>query len=397
MTGTANLLQLPPLSLYVHVPWCVRKCPYCDFNSHASPGTLPEAAYVTALVEDLENSLDAMHGRQLSSIFFGGGTPSLFSPATIGRLLLEVTRLLPVAADLEVTLEANPGTVDESHFRGYREAGINRLSLGVQSFDDQRLRALGRIHDGRAAIRAMEAAGNAGFQRVNLDLMYGLPGQTTQQATRDLRQALALAPSHISWYELTIEPNTEFYSNPPQLPQESTLDHIEQAGYELLRDAGLERYEISAFARAGEQARHNLNYWQFGDYLGIGAGAHSKLTDPLRQVVTRSWRTRMPDSYMAKGDSRVAGRRELVRELLPVEFMMNTLRLSNGVSKELFPQRTGLAASILDPALDSLRRQHLMVADQARLCTTAAGYRHLNQVLQAFMATGSELPVTPLA
>lgn len=397
MTASTPLLQLPPLSLYVHIPWCVRKCPYCDFNSHTRASPLPETAYVTALVEDLADSLPALRGRQLASIFFGGGTPSLFSPSAIGRLLNEVNRLLPAEADLEITLEANPGTVDESHFRGYRDAGVNRLSLGVQSFDDNNLQALGRIHDGKAAIRAIEAARRAGFERINFDLMYGLPGQRPQQAHDDLRQALALAPSHISWYELTIEPNTEFYSNPPKLPQEAALDDIEQDGYELLQSAGLERYEVSAYARPGERARHNLNYWQFGDYLGIGAGAHSKLTDPQHQTITRAWRNRMPDSYMEKRGSRLAGSKVLKRELLPVEFMMNALRLRHGVSQELFSRRTGLTSASIDPALTSLRRKNLMVADEGRLCTTAAGYRHLNQVLQVFMEPDPDRPAHPLA
>ncbi len=289
----ATPFQLPPLALYVHIPWCVRKCPYCDFNSHAAGPELPEEAYVDALLADLEQDLRHVHGRRLGSIFFGGGTPSLFSAKALGRLLEGVERRVGFADGIEITLEANPGTFEQVKFADYRRLGINRLSIGVQSFQADKLQALGRIHDGAEAVRAADMARQAGFDNFNLDLMHGLPGQSLDDALADLRQALALAPTHLSWYQLTMEPNTVFWSQPPELPEDDILWDIQEAGQALLDEHGYRQYETSAYARDGLHARHNLNYWSFGDFLGIGAGAHAKLSAPDGRIV-RTWKTRLP-------------------------------------------------------------------------------------------------------
>ncbi|MFZ2320426.1 MAG: radical SAM family heme chaperone HemW, partial [Pseudomonas sp.] len=288
---------LPPLALYIHIPWCVRKCPYCDFNSHAAGPTLPEQEYVDALLADLDADLGRVHGRQLSSIFFGGGTPSLFSAAALGRLLAGVEQRIGFAADIEITLEANPGTFEQAKFQAYRQLGINRLSIGVQSFQADKLKALGRIHDGDEAIRAADMARAAGFDNFNLDLMHGLPDQSIEDALSDLRIAIAQQPTHLSWYQLTMEPNTVFWSQPPTLPEDDTLWDIQEAGQQLLAEHGYLQYEVSAYARAGRQAQHNLNYWSFGDFIGIGAGAHGKLSSPSGQIV-RTWKTRLPKDYL---------------------------------------------------------------------------------------------------
>lgn len=379
------LQALPPLSLYIHIPWCARKCPYCDFNSHASEQQLPEREYVDAVLQDLEHALDAIQGRSLVSIFFGGGTPSLFSPAAIAALLNAVRQRVPWREDIEITLEANPGTVDEEHFAGFRQAGINRLSLGIQSFDDGFLQALGRIHSADEAIRAVEGARAAGFDDINLDLMYGLPGQDAGQATADLQQALALAPSHLSWYELTVEPNTAFYSQAPRLPDETEMERIEAAGHALLERSGFERYEISAYARPARQSAHNCNYWQFGDYLGLGAGAHSKISRLRDNTINRQWKTRVPTDYIKAGSDKVAGRRELTPQTLPLEFMMNALRLQRGVERELYGARTGTDIGDIEETLEQLRGQGLLATEPGRVCTTARGFQYLNTVLQAFM------------
>ena len=382
--ATPGPFQLPPLALYVHIPWCVRKCPYCDFNSHAAGPELPEEAYVDALLADLDADLGAAHGRELTSIFFGGGTPSLFSANALGRLLDGVNRRLGFASDIEITLEANPGTFEQAKFVDYRRLGINRLSIGVQSFQTAQLQALGRIHDGSEAIRAAEMARRAGFDNFNLDLMHGLPGQDVEGALADLRQAIALEPTHLSWYQLTVEPNTVFWSQPPEIPEDDILWDIQEAGQALLAGAGFAQYETSAYARDGRRARHNLNYWSFGDFLGIGAGAHAKLSDPAG-VIRRTWKTRLPKDYLDPGKPFQAGERVLEAAELPFEFMMNALRLTDGVPAELFEQRTGLPLSSIAEACAAARGAGLLDADPRLLRPTARGQLFLNDLLQHFL------------
>ncbi len=381
--------DLPPLSLYIHIPWCVRKCPYCDFNSHAAGSELPEDAYVAALLADLDQELVAVQGRVLGSIFFGGGTPSLFSAAAIGRILAGVQARIAFAPDIEITLEANPGTFEQAKFADYRRLGINRLSIGVQSFAGDQLQALGRIHDGSEAVRAAQMARDAGFDNFNLDLMHGLPGQDVEGALADLRQAIALEPTHISWYQLTLEPNTLFWSQPPQIPEDDILWDIQEAGQALLATEGYVQYETSAYARAGRRARHNLNYWSFGDFIGIGAGAHGKLTLADGRII-RNWKTRLPKDYLAAGELLAgkafeAGRRELEAGELPFEFMMNALRLVEGVPAALFMQRTGLALAQIEDACAQARAAGLLEADPAVLRPTPRGQLFLNDLLQYFL------------
>lgn len=382
--GPGGAFPLPPLSLYIHIPWCVRKCPYCDFNSHAADPVLPEEAYVDALLADLEQDLDQVHGRELTSIFFGGGTPSLFSAAALGRLLQGVERRIPFAADIEITLEANPGTFEQAKFAAYRELGINRLSIGVQSFQAEKLEALGRIHNGDEAIRAAAMARAAGFDNFNLDLMHGLPGQTLDDALADLRQAIALAPTHLSWYQLTMEPNTVFWSQPPQLPEDDLLWDIQEAGQALLAEQGYAQYEVSAYAQPDRRARHNLNYWSFGDFLGIGAGAHAKLSAPDGRI-TRSWKTRLPKDYLDPGKAFQAGERRLEPSELPFEFLMNVLRLNEGVAATLFSQRTGLPLAELAAARREAEDRGLLLADPVRLVASREGQLFLNDLLQHFL------------
>lgn len=376
--------ELPPLALYIHIPWCVRKCPYCDFNSHAAGPELPEEAYVDALLADLQQDLQHVHGRALTSIFFGGGTPSLFSAGALGRLLDGVERRIRFESGIEITLEANPGTFEQAKFRDYRSLGINRLSIGVQSFDAAKLKALGRIHDGEEAIRAADMARAAGFDNFNLDLMHGLPDQSIDDALQDLRTAIAQNPTHLSWYQLTMEPNTVFWNQPPRLPEEDTLWDIQEAGQALLAAEGYAQYEVSAYARPDRQARHNLNYWQFGDFLGIGAGAHAKLSNPLGEI-QRSWKTRAPKDYLAAGKDFLAGQRRLSRGELPFEFLMNALRLNEGVASELFCQRTGLALEALAVARQTAENRGLLSADPQRLCASREGQLFLNDLLQYFL------------
>lgn len=379
---------LPPLALYIHVPWCVRKCPYCDFNSHGVGvnAELPETAYVDALITDLESEVPLAAGRPLSSIFVGGGTPSLLSADAYRRLLTAIEARLGFANDIEITLEANPGTVERGRFEGFREAGINRLSLGIQSFNDHQLKALGRIHSGAEAMGAVTAARAAGFDNFNLDLMHGLPGQRVEDALEDLDCALSLGPEHLSWYQLTLEPNTEFYSHPPALPVEETLFDIQDEGLARLSAGGLERYEISAYARHPERrAWHNLNYWQFGDYLGIGAGAHGKVTlasdDGIS--ISRRWKSRQPDAYLRRyNDPRgfLAGSREISPDERSLEFLMNALRLVEGVDTELWPERTGLSLARLHQYLKpACERGLVTLGDSVK--TTPRGLEFLNDVL----------------
>jgi oxygen-independent coproporphyrinogen-3 oxidase len=362
----------------------VKKCPYCDFNSHAAGPTLPEEEYVDALLADLDADLGQVHGRPLSSIFFGGGTPSLFSDRALGRLLEGVERRVAFAGDIEITLEANPGTFEQAKFKGYRALGINRLSIGVQSFQEAKLKALGRIHDGNEAVRAADMARAAGFDNFNLDLMHGLPEQSLEDALFDLRTAIAQAPTHLSWYQLTMEPNTLFWSQPPVLPEDDLLWDIQEAGQALLAAEGYAQYEVSAYAQPGKQARHNLNYWTFGDFLGIGAGAHAKLSDPHGRIL-RTWKTRLPKDYLDAAKAFQAGERLLGADELPFEFLMNVLRLTDGVPASLFTERTGLPLASLDAARTEAQARKLLRTEPERLCATAEGQLFLNDLLQHFL------------
>jgi len=374
-----------PLSLYLHFPWCVQKCPYCDFNSHALRGLAPEDAYVEALIRDLDFELQEAEPRPLVSIFMGGGTPSLFSDRSIGRVLEVVARRLSFAADIEITLEANPGTADASHFRGYRAAGVNRLSIGVQSLDAAQLKTLGRIHDPGQAVDAYRLARDAGFDNLNLDLMFALPQQTPAQAMADLDGVIALQPEHLSWYQLTLEPNTEFAARPPPLPDDDAVAEIYDQGQQRLAAAGYAQYEVSAYARPGRQARHNLNYWEFGDYLGIGAGAHGKRTRDGR--IERRARHKHPKRYQEAAGAALAVQeaRTLSAQELPIEFMLNALRLNRGVDASLWGARTGLPLAALATPLAEARRQGLLEADPQRLQPTPLGHRHLNRLLGLFL------------
>ncbi|KPA89471.1 putative oxygen-independent coproporphyrinogen III oxidase [Pseudomonas asplenii] len=380
----AALPQLPPLALYIHIPWCVRKCPYCDFNSHAASPVLPEKEYVDALLADLEQDLPAAYGRELSSIFFGGGTPSLFSPQALGRLLRGVEARIPFASDIEITLEANPGTFEQDKFTAYRQLGINRLSIGIQSFQEDKLKALGRIHTGGEAVRAADMARQAGFDNFNLDLMHGLPDQSLEDALGDLRQAIALKPTHLSWYQLTLEPNTVFWNQPPTLPEDDTLWDIQEAGQALLAEHGYAQYEVSAYAQPGRAARHNLNYWSFGDFIGIGAGAHGKLSHPDGRIV-RTWKTRLPKDYLNPAKNFQAGEKALENDELPFEFLMNALRLTEGVDAALFAQRTGLALDSLNEGRAEAEQSGLLQVEPTRLVATARGQLFLNDLLQHFL------------
>lgn len=376
----------PPLALYIHVPWCVRKCPYCDFNSHAVPQALPEVAYVDALIADLQSALPLVWGRPIVSIFFGGGTPSLLSPESVDRLLASVRALLPWSADIEITLEANPGTVEAGRFHGFRQAGINRLSLGIQSFDDARLAAIGRIHNGLEARTAIDLAGRY-FERLNLDLMYALPGQDLAGALADVDTALGFGTGHLSCYQLTMEPNTAFgHTPPPDLPDGDVGADMQEAIEMRLAGAGYANYETSAFARPGQMARHNLNYWYFGDYLGIGAGAHSKLT--LHDRVLRQSRLRGPDTYLKAMTSLGAALQEdrcLAARDLPFEFLMNALRLAEGFPPALFEARTGQSLACILPRLQQAEADGLLQIGPERIAPTLLGRRFLNRLLARFL------------
>ncbi|WP_028671637.1 radical SAM family heme chaperone HemW [Saccharospirillum impatiens] len=374
--------SLPTLSAYVHVPWCVRKCPYCDFNSHAlDPDKIPETAYLKRLFEDLEQDAPLAQGRPLRSVFFGGGTPSLLSPGAIGQILEQLERKVGFTADCEITLEANPGTVDEAHFRGFRDAGVNRLSIGIQSFNDAHLQRLGRIHNSDQALRAGDKARAAGFDNFNLDLMHGLPDQTETEAMADLNQAIELGPSHLSWYQLTIEPNTEFYRKPPALPADDTLWAIQEAGQARLSAAGFAQYEVSAYAQPGQRCQHNLNYWGYGDYLGIGPGAHGKVTrtDPFDIVRTR--KTRLPKDYLDTNRLLIRHEEKVAIEDRPFDYFINTLRLVEGCPAGDFSRATGLAWSSIEPTLLQLRDQGMLEWERGSLRTTDRGFLYLNDLL----------------
>jgi putative oxygen-independent coproporphyrinogen III oxidase len=386
--GPLQLSALPPLSLYVHLPWCLRKCPYCDFNSHEWRGDgdapLPEQRYLDALIADLDAALPLVWGRSVQSIFIGGGTPSLFSPAAIDRLLGDLRARLKLTPECEITLEANPGTFERDRFRGYRAAGVTRLSVGVQSFNDAHLRALGRVHDRAQAIAAVEEAAQA-FDTFNLDLMYALPGQTPDELDVDLAQALALAPPHLSVYHLTIEPNTYFAKFPPAVPEDDVAYAMLDRISERTAQHGLERYEISAYARSGHRCAHNLNYWQFGDYLGIGAGAHSKLSFAHR--IVRQVRFREPRLYMdnALAARAVAQSDEVGIAELPFEFMLNALRLKDGFTLAQFGERTGLAITAIQRGLEEAERKGLVERDLARVWPTARGLDFLSDLQAIFL------------
>ena len=384
--GTLQLAALPPLSLYVHLPWCIKKCPYCDFNSHEMAGAEPpEQRYIDALIADLEASLPLIWGRSVHSIFIGGGTPSLFSPGAIDRLLAELRARLRLDADCEITLEANPGTFEKDRFKAFRHAGVTRLSVGVQSFNDAHLKALGRVHDSAQAIDAVQEAA-ANFETFNLDIMYALPGQTLEGLEKDMRQALALNPPHISIYHLTIEPNTYFAKFPPVIPEEDLAYAMLDRITEMTAQAGMQRYEVSAYAKPGHRCFHNLNYWQFGDYLGIGAGAHSKLSFAHR--IVRQVRWREPGLYIdnALAGEAVTQETEVSRADLPFEYMLNALRLRDGFKLQDFAEKTGLPVSALQTGLDEAERKGLIERDLTSLRPTERGFDFLNDLQSLFLS-----------
>lgn len=383
---TPQFSEAIPLSLYIHLPWCVKKCPYCDFNSHqGDPQNIPEDEYVAALLRDLETGLPSVWGRTVSSIFIGGGTPSLFSAEAIKQLLTGVRTRLPLLPDIEITLEANPGTAEQARFSGYREAGVNRLSLGIQSFHTPSLQRLGRIHDADHAHRAIEMAKQAGFDNFNLDLMFGLPEQSPQASLEDLHQAIQHAPSHISFYQLTLEPNTLFHHQPPTLPDSEILWQMQVDGARLLGESGFEQYEVSAFATTGRECRHNRNYWEFGDYLGIGAGAHGKITDMNLQQAARTTRQRHPERYLNSPNERISSTHKLTGDELMFEFMLNALRLNHGFSQAIFEQRTGLAWESVAQEVRMLIEEGLMQQRGDVLLPTKSGRQFLNDLISRFL------------
>ena len=377
--------HLPPLSLYVHIPWCIRKCPYCDFNSHEAKNTLPEDLYVDALLQELDSHLPLVQQRALTSIFFGGGTPSLFSAASIERILTGVAKRLTLSQQIEITLEANPGTVDQARFRDFHQAGINRLSLGIQSLQDEKLKSLGRIHNSDHAKRAITLALESGFTNFNLDLMYGLPQQSIEDALQDIDAALAFHPPHFSWYQLTIEPNTLFYRHTPALPADDLIWNMQMQGQQRLRAAGLQQYEVSAYAAKQQHCQHNLNYWEFGDYLGIGAGAHSKMTLREKNCVIRFSQVKNPRDYLDAAKRNSPCVHEVSEQDLIFEFMLNALRLTDGVSTTLFSERTGLPPSTLTRLLDQAQKRGLLMNDSERLCPTELGKKFLNDLVGVFL------------
>jgi oxygen-independent coproporphyrinogen-3 oxidase len=383
--GSLNLAALPPLSLYIHWPWCVRKCPYCDFNSHESKGPIPEQEYLDALRADLEQSLPLIWGRKIHTVFIGGGTPSLMSAAALDRLLSDLRTLLPLEINAEITMEANPGTFEAEKFKAYRASGINRLSIGIQSFNGRHLQTLGRIHDENEARRAIEIAQD-NFDNFNLDLMFALPGQTLAEAQRDIDTALSFAPPHLSLYHLTMEPNTVFAKYPPQLPSDDESADIQDMILEKMAGAGYEHYEVSAYAKPGHRARHNLNYWSFGDYLGIGAGAHSKLSFPHR--VLRQVRYKQPASFIeaAQKGNAVSEEHEIGRADMGFEFMLNALRLTGGFDPNLFGERTGLSITMIEKALNEAEAKGLIYRDFKLIKPTELGQRFLNDLQEMFLA-----------
>ncbi len=380
-----------PLSLYIHFPWCVQKCPYCDFNSHAIKNSgVPEEIYIDRLILDFEQDLPLIldRDRPLISIFMGGGTPSLFSPKALSRLLKHIESRLKFSSTIEITLEANPGTIERGKFQEYFDIGINRISLGVQSFNNNHLKKLGRIHGSMEACRAIEEIYQAGFNTFNLDLMHGLPNQTPEEAFEDLKQALSFDPPHLSWYQLTLEPNTLFYAKPPVLPSEEILEIIETKGLDLLKNKNLTRYEISAYSKQNHESQHNKNYWEFGDYLGIGAGAHGKLSDPIKQIIVRTTKKKHPKDYLECSQNLLQESREIPESERPFEFLLNTLRLINGVENNLFLPRTFLPIQTISNPINLLREQGLIQPD--KLATTPLGLRYLNSVLEKFLSLSKD-------
>ena len=382
-----NLTALPPLSLYIHIPWCVKKCPYCDFNSHKSPDLLPENDYIDALIRDLEQEVPNIWGRNIKTVFIGGGTPSLFSAKAYDRLFSSLRALLPISHNAEITLEANPGTFEQERFADYLSLGINRLSIGIQSFNNDSLQALGRIHDGQQAIRAIEAAHKVGFENFNLDLMFGLPHQTEKTAREDIETAIALEPAHLSYYQLTIEPNTLFHKQPPTLPDDDPIFDWQIDSQHRLSKAGYTQYEVSAYAKNKRRCQHNLNYWQFGDYIGIGAGAHGKISDAAKQSITRRSKQKQPQAYISSAGT---GESILTNEIITTrdigfEFMLNALRLTDGFPTPLFYQHVGLPISHIDKALQKAEQQELVTWDIHRICPTEKGQRYLNSLIELFL------------
>ena len=379
-------MQQPPLSLYIHIPWCVRKCPYCDFNSHEAKAAVDERQYVGALMADLDQETEMTGRREIRSVFFGGGTPSLFSADSIHSIIEGVQQRLPVSADVEITLEANPGTFEQQKFADYRAGGINRLSIGIQSFDDEKLAVLGRIHDRHEAVRAVETAHSAGFENINLDLMFGLPGQGVRHAVADIEQACAFEPSHISHYQLTIEANTWFHKHTPVLPETDTIWDMQHACHEHLDRQGYRQYEVSAFARDGRKCLHNTNYWNFGDYIGIGAGAHGKITDAANRTITRRWKQRQPAAYVrqAREGEACSGSSRLKQPDILFEFLMNALRLRQGFSCDLFEQRTGIERQRLIEACSNIDADLLLVSEH-EIAATPRGFDFLNDLLEMLL------------
>lgn len=380
-----NLLHLPPLSLYIHVPWCVRKCPYCDFNSHEAKGEIPEAQYLNVLKQDLDSQLLLTQGRKIHSVFIGGGTPSLMSGQFFSVLIEYIDQRIGFDIGAEITLEANPGTVEVQKFRDFKRAGVNRLSIGVQSFQPQHLDVLGRIHSADDAKKAAEAAHSVGLENFNIDLMHGLPDQSIEQACDDLKEAFALSPQHISWYQLTIEQNTQYFRYPPVLPEDDTLADIQDAGQALLAKNGYAQYEISAYAQPNRQSKHNINYWTFGDYLAIGAGAHAKITLAQNGVIKRYWKTRHPKDYMQRIDQFNAGEQIITPDELPFEYMMNVLRLHQPFTTQAFEMKTGIAFQTIQPKLLTLVQRGFLQHTHTQWETTALGKQYLNTLLEALL------------
>ena len=378
-------MSLPPLSLYIHIPWCIKKCPYCDFNSHAVKADTPEAAYIDTLLKDLaEDVLRYSITRPISSIFIGGGTPSLFSPESINRLLRGIEQQLTLKPVIEINLEANPGTFESHKFAEFRALGINRLSIGIQSFNDVLLNRLGRVHSSREAIIAAEIAQHSGFDNFNLDLMFGLPGANPDDSQSDVATAISLKPTHISFYQLTLEPNTYFHKFPPQLPNDELIFDTQKRGQQLLAEYGYEQYEVSAYSQLGLQCQHNVNYWQFGDYLGIGAGAHGKITLALPQAIIRTVKPKSPEQYLSDIHKLAAATAIPVAEL-PLEFIMNQLRLKQGFTAENYFAKTGLKITTLEPALSESLQQDLLINQNGRYFCSAQGWNFMDNILEKFM------------
>ena len=379
------MIPLPPLSLYIHIPWCIKKCPYCDFNSHAVKGDTPEAAYIDALLKDLAEDVQRyVITRPISSIFIGGGTPSLFSPESINRLLRGIEQQLPLKPDIEITLEANPGTFESHKFAEFRALGINRLSIGIQTFNDTLLTRLGRVHSGGEALKAAEIAQQSGFDNFNLDLMFGLPGANPEDSQSDVATAISLKPTHISFYQLTLEPNTYFHKFPPQLPNDELIFDTQKRGQQLLADHGYQQYEVSAYSQSGLQCKHNVNYWQFGDYLGIGAGAHGKITQTLPQTIIRTVKPKSPEHYLQ--DTHKLGSSTVIPVAeLPLEFIMNQLRLKQGFTAENYFASTGLSIFTLEPALSESLQQGLLINQDDSYFCSEQGWNFMDNILEKFM------------